>query len=143
MKRFLRLAAATLTLMLGWNAGALASDVVVVVSAHSSVRELSPNQIADIFLGRTRRFPNGERAVPIDQQEGSAAHQAFYSEYVGMSAAQVRANWSKILFTGRGQPPAQLESGAEVKKRIAEDPNAIGYVERNQVDASLRVIAER
>ena len=34
-------------------------EVVPVVSAKSSVTALNPNQVADIFLGKSTRFPDG------------------------------------------------------------------------------------
>lgn len=58
---------------LSLNAGAAAADVVAVVSAKNPVTALSKNQLMDIFLGKTSRFPDGSQAVPIDQVEGAAA----------------------------------------------------------------------
>jgi ABC-type phosphate transport system substrate-binding protein len=119
----------------------VASDVVVaVVSSKSSVTALSRNQVVDIFLGKASRFPDGEQAIPIDQPEGSAARDEFYAKFTGKSAAQIKAHWSKIIFTGRGQPPAEVPGSAEVKKRIVENPKAIGYIERSLVDGSVRVL---
>jgi hypothetical protein len=52
----------------------------------------------------------------------------------------MKAYWSRIIFTGRGQPPKALPNGAEVKKRLVENPTAIGYIDATMVDASLRVL---
>lgn len=119
-----------------------AADVVAVVSSKSSVTALSKNQIVDIFLGKASRFPDGEQAVPIDQGEGSPARDEFYARFTGKSAAQIKAHWSKIIFTGRGQPPKEVANSAEVKKHVVEDPKAIGYIERSFVDDSVRVLLD-
>jgi len=58
--------------------------------------------------------------------KGSAARDEFYLKLAGKSPAQMKAHWSKIIFTGRGQPPRQAGSNAEAKKAIADNPNAIG-----------------
>ena len=131
---------ATFSLMGSFAAGIAAADVVVIVSSTSAITTLSRAQVTDIFLGKVSRFPNGAPAVPIDQEEGSPARDEFYLTYAGKSQAQVKAHWSKIIFTGRGQPPRVAASGEEVKKRIAGDPAAIGYIEEKLVDASVRVI---
>jgi ABC-type phosphate transport system substrate-binding protein len=131
-------ALAALATMLG--AGMACADVVAVVAARNPVTALSKNQVADIFLGKSSRFPDGSVAVPIDQAEGSAARDEFYLAFAGKSAAQLNAHWSKIIFTGRGQPPKEVANGAEVKKRLADNPNGIGYIERSQVDASVKVL---
>jgi ABC-type phosphate transport system substrate-binding protein len=116
------------------------ADVVAVVSAENSVTAVNKSQLADIFLGKTNRFPDGTQAAPIDQAEGSAARNEFYDKIVGKTAAQIKAYWSKIIFTGRGQPPPTVSSSLEMKKRISENPAAIGYLDRSMVDDSLRVV---
>ena len=115
-------------------------DVVPVVSSRSTVTSLTAAQLADIFLGKTSRFPDGTLAVPIDQSEESPARERFYSSFTGKSPAQLKAHWSKIIFTGRGQPPVQAASGIEAKRLIAAIPYAIGYVDAAMVDSSLRVV---
>ncbi|WP_335944193.1 phosphate ABC transporter substrate-binding protein [Pseudomonas sp. G166] len=116
------------------------ADVVVVVATSNPVKALARNQVADIFLGKTSRFPSGGPAVPIDQTESSATRDEFYSTFTGKSASQLKAHWSKIIFTGRGQPPQAVSNSAEVKKRIAENPDSIGYIEANEVDGSVRAL---
>jgi len=118
----------------------LRADVVVVVATSSPVKALARNQVADIFLGKTSRFPDGGQAVPIDQNEDSPIRDEFYSKFTGKSAPQLKAHWSKIIFTGRGQPPLALSGSAEIKKRIAANPDSIGYIEARDVDGSVRAL---
>ncbi len=120
----------------------LANEVVPVVPAGSPVATLSRAQVADIFLGKTNRFPDGSVAVPIDLAEGSAARDEFYARFTGKSPAQVNAHWSKIVFTGRGRPPRVAASEAELKKQLAENPGAIGYLDSALVDRKLRVLPD-
>src|SRR5688572_24835426 len=93
-----------------WTAQAAvrAEDVVPVVSAKSPITALSTAQVADIFLGKTSRFPDGSPAVPLDLAEDSPERDRFYAQYTGKSPAQVKSHWAKIIFTGRGQPPRQV-----------------------------------
>ena len=140
MKRLL-LAIALLGLALGVDATDRPDEVVAVVSAKSPVTTLNPNQVADIFLGKTSRFPDGSEAVPIDQVEDSPARERFYTAFTGKSPAQVKAYWSKIIFTGRGQPPRQVSNSAEARKAVAANPNAIAYIDTSLVDSSVRVLA--
>ena len=128
-------------LALNLRAGVAVADVVAVVSAKNPVATtLSNNQVVDIFLGKVSRFPDGSQAVPIDQAEGSAAREEFYLKFTGKSPAQLKAHWSKIIFTGRGKPPREVANSIEVKKLIAVNPNAIGYIEQSLVDNSVKVL---
>lgn len=116
------------------------NEVVVVISAESSVTEMSRLHLADLYLGRTSRFPNGEPAEPIDQEPGSPDREAFYETYLGRSPAEIKAHWSKIIFTGRGRPPKDAQGSEEIKELVANDPQAIGYIARDLVDDSVRVV---
>lgn len=116
------------------------ADVVAVVSSNSAVTTLSKKQISDIFLGKSARFPDGHPAIPLDQAEGTAVRDEFYASFTGKSAAQIKAHWSKILFTGRGQPPKVASNSDQIKQLLARSPSAIGYIERSAVDSSVRVL---
>ena len=138
LKRFLAAAAIAATPVFG-----LAQEVVPVVSAKSPIAHLDAAQVADIFLGKTSRFPDGSIAMPVDQNEDSPVRDRFYAQFTGKSPAQVKAYWSKIIFTGRGQPPRQAADSTEVKRIVSDNPHAIGYIDASQVDSSVRVLAAR
>jgi ABC-type phosphate transport system substrate-binding protein len=116
------------------------ADVVVVVSARSPITALSKNQLIDIFLGKVSRYPDGTEAMPVDQVEGSGPRDEFYAKTADKSAAQIKAYWSKIIFTGRGQPPPTVSNSVEMKKWIQKNPAAIGYIDRALVDDTVRVL---
>ena len=121
--------------------GAWASaDVVAVVSAKSAVQSLTSDQLADIFLGRVSRFPNGLLALPIDLRDGSPERDQFYARITGKTPAQVKAYWSKIIFTGRGQPPKAVASDLDVKKFVAANVGAIGYIDTALLDDTVRAL---
>lgn len=143
MRYRMQLAIALMLLGTGLAGGSSAQDVVPVVSAKSTVTSLNTAQVADIFLGKTSRFPDGTPAVPIDLGEDSPLREKFYAQFTGKSPAQVKAHWSKIIFTGRGQPPKQVASDIEARKAVAENPNAIAYIDTRLVDPSVRVLAMR
>ena len=119
---------------------AQADDLVVVVSARSPVESLRPDQVAAIFLGQTPRFPNGAVATALDQPIGSGERDQFYLRVTGKTPALLKAHWSKMVFTGRGQPPRELAGSAAVRRAVAEDPNLIGYIEREALDPSVRPV---
>ena len=44
------------------------------------------------------------------------------------------------MFTGKGTPPKEYAGNAEVKKAVAADPKAIGYIDKSAVDDTVKVI---
>lgn len=122
------------------QASPVADTVVVVVSADSPVTEITRLHLADLYLGRTTRFPNGEPAEAIDQGTTSAGRADFYERYIGRSLAEIKAHWSRLIFTGRGRPPRDVTGGEEMRQLVAENPGTIGYLERRLVDGSVRIV---
>jgi ABC-type phosphate transport system substrate-binding protein len=45
-----------------------------------------------------------------------------------------------LIFTGKGTPPKQSGSDADVKALIAKNPNMIGYIDASAVDGSVKVV---
>lgn len=136
-----RLSTSACVLALSIAVSAAVPEVVVVVSTENPVERLSRGELTDIYLGRLEHFPHGERAIPIDQAERSPAHDRFYREYLGRSAPQVKAHWSRLVFTGRGRPPRAVPDGEAVVDAVAGDPRAIGYLAPRLVDHRLRIVA--
>jgi hypothetical protein len=75
-----------------------------------------------------------------DQPEAAGIRGDFYQKATGRSVAQVRATWARITFTGKGTPPKELKSDADVKAFVAADPRAIGYVDASAVDSSVKAV---
>lgn len=132
----------TLFLVVAMFATSANADVVVIVSAKSSVSSLTSEQIAKIFLGKVDSFPDDQEAYPIDQAEGSAIKDEFYSKVAHKSPSQLTAYWAKIIFAGDGRLPKPLDGNVAVKKAVANNPNAIGYIDKSVVDNSVRIILE-
>ncbi len=118
----------------------VAADIVVVVSAQSEVSQLQRIDIENIFFGRNYSFPNGADATPLDLEEGSAERVEFYMKLAGRSPAQVKAFWAKLIFTGRGRPPAVVSDREELIDRLIADPNAIGYIDSSYVDDRVKIV---
>ena len=114
------------------------ADVVVIVSAKSPIKQLSADQASDLFLGKTAEFPNGVKATPLDQSEGSAVRDNFYLKNSGKAPAQMKAHWARMLFTGRGQPPVESGDNDTIKKLVAANPGLIGYIDKDALDSSVR-----
>ena len=119
---------------------AAAGELVAIVSARSTVENLRPEQVAAIFLGQSTRFPDGTVATAVDQPIGSIQRDGFYLRVTGKTPALLKAWWSKMIFTGRGQPPRDLPGNAAVRQAVAGDPGTIGYIDREALDPTVRQV---
>lgn len=111
------------------------AELVIIVNPQNPATRMFPSQAAQFFLGGSVLF------TPVEQPEGSPIRAEFCKKVLEKSPDQVEAVWSKIVFAAKGKPPKQYKSSAEVKKAVAENVNAIGYIEKSAVDDTVKVVA--
>ncbi|KQN79209.1 hypothetical protein ASF04_01570 [Duganella sp. Leaf61] len=126
--------AAVLVAALGAVALPASAEVVVIVSQKNPASRMFSEQASQFFLGKSNLF------TPVDLPESSAVRAEFYKKVADKDTAQVKALWSKLVFTGKATAPKEYASAAEVKKAVAADPKAIGYIEKSAVDDTVKVI---
>ncbi|MTW14400.1 hypothetical protein GM658_27665 [Pseudoduganella eburnea] len=112
---------------------ALAAEIVVIVNPKNPASRMFSEQAAQFFLGKSTLF------TPIEHTEGPLRNE-FSQKVLGKDSSQVKTQWSKLVFTGKGTAPKEYSSSAEVKKAVAADVQAIGYIEKSAVDDTVKVI---
>jgi len=117
-----------------WLAAGAASAADLVVIGNPAAGPLTKDQVADVYLGKNTSL------TPIDQPDGAAVYSEFYRKATGRDIAQVKATWARLVFSGKAQAPQQAADSAAVKKAVAADPKAIGYIEKSAVDGSVKVL---
>ena len=110
------------------------AEVVVVVSAKAAESSMSKDEIAQFFLGKSTAM------TPIDQPESAPIRAEFYKKVTDKDIAQAKALWSKLVFTGKASMPKEAHDSADVKKTLAANPDAIGYIEKSAVDSTVKVV---
>jgi ABC-type phosphate transport system substrate-binding protein len=131
MKQFIKAGLALGALLLVLPATA---EVVVVVNAKASESSMTKDQVSQFFLGKSTAM------TPVDQTENAPARTEFYKKVTDKETSQVKALWSKLVFTGKATMPKEVGDSAAVKKAVAADPKAIGYIDKSAVDASVKVV---
>jgi len=113
---------------------AAASAQAQVVVMNASATALTADQVSNIFLGRSPEFK------PVDLPESNALRATFYKKATDRDVAQVKAVWSRLVFSGKATPPTEVADGAAVKAAVKADPKAIGYIDKAAVDGSVKVV---
>jgi hypothetical protein len=133
-----------LSVVVRWTAAAAAAlacsapalaQVAVVVHPKSALASMTTEQAANVYLGKTP-------AAAANLPEGSPAREQFYTKATGKTSAQVKAIWARLIFSGKAMPPKELGSAVDVKKFVAGDSEAIGYIQKSDIDSSIKVVLE-
>jgi ABC-type phosphate transport system substrate-binding protein len=116
------------------------AEVSVVVHPDNA-NTISNKDVKRIFLGKTKFFPDGSQAMPIIQS-GGATTDDFDAKALKKSDSQLKAYWSKMIFTGKGTKPDSASNDAAVIELVSRNPNVIGYIDSASVVAGIKVVAK-
>jgi hypothetical protein len=95
------------------------------------------------FLKKAARWPEGEQIQPVDLRFGSELREAFSKNILGRSAVAVRNYWQQRIFTGRGVPPPEVSSDADVIGYVRAHRGGIGYVSTGADLGAVKVLPLR
>jgi len=140
MKTLKQFSTAVFMLLLWAGSAPAHAALAIIVHPSNNMSGITADQAADIYLGKSGVFPNGQRVTPVDQGPSSPARLKFYKAVVKKDGSALKVYWSKLLFTGKGQPPREIGDDAEMKSWVASNPDAIGYVDGKFVDSTVKVL---
>jgi ABC-type phosphate transport system substrate-binding protein len=113
------------------------NDIAIITNVNNDNLQISQSEAINIFMGRYRRFSDGSKAIPIDN--GSIKNM-FYMQLVNKSPSEIKAYWATLIFSGRTQPPKDLEDTNHVINAVKQEPQAIAYIPANQVNNKVKVL---
>ena len=135
------LGASLLALCLAAAALPAHADVFVVVPTASTVKAMTQKELVDLYMGRSRAFPDGTFALPFDLPRDDPGRAAFYRALTGMDLAQINSYWSRLMFSGQTLPPQPLPTEAAMVELVKRNPSAVGYMlQEPAADKGLRVV---
>ena len=131
-----RLASVTALLFIASQAMA---EYVVVVNP-SNTANLTKEDVAKLFLAKTKAFPDGSQSKPVNHEENNEARSNFDQSVLEKSPSQMKAYWSRLLFTGKAVPIEEMSSDADIINFISKNPDAIGYIDAANVTPDVKVL---
>lgn len=114
------------------SSAAMAEISIIVNSANNS--NIDKSTISNIFLGKDKSMK------PINLN--GTSKDEFYEKITGKSPSQVKSYWSGLVFTGKGSPPKDIDTPQSVIDYVKSNPDGIGYIPKENVDSSVKVILD-
>ncbi|MEZ5493444.1 MAG: phosphate ABC transporter substrate-binding protein [Pseudomonadales bacterium] len=116
------------------------AEIAVIANKSVAITSIAETQAAAIFLSQLDVLEDGTQLIPVDQKDDQATRTAFYVKVIRKDAAQLNAYWSRMVFSGQGQPPKKVADDAAVLALVRANPNLIGYVDAVSVNNSVKVL---
>ena len=118
----------------------LNAEIAVIGHPDCGLTSLTQQEVKNIFMGRTQYLPNGNFALPIEQQTLRAD---FYYALTERPIEQINAYWARLIFRGQASPPIKLPNTQAIINVIKQNKSAIGYIDAKEVNEEVMKILLR
>ena len=123
------------------TANEVVGEVDVVVNKSNKIGALSREEVRRVFMGERSSWPGGQHIAILMLGPDQPERTVVLREVFKMNESDYTKYFLQAAFTGRVQAaPKEFSSAAQMKARLAANPNAIGYLKKTDVDESMNVL---
>ena len=114
----------------------------VIVNSANPTSTLSKEDLARVYLKKMSTWKTGAPVQVVDLGPKSAVRAEFSTTVLGRDVPTMKNYWQQSLFSGRGVPPIEQPTEAQVVAFVAANPGAIGYVSsETQLPESVKTVS--
>jgi ABC-type phosphate transport system substrate-binding protein len=110
-----------------------------VVIAHPSVGALNASTLQRLYTGRAIEV-DGRPVTVVNAPAGSPLRARFLESVLEMDDQKYIAYWIVRRHIGKGAPPPELKTAAEVIEFVRQTPGGIGYIAASDLRPGLNVV---
>jgi ABC-type phosphate transport system substrate-binding protein len=113
---------------------AVKASVSIIVNQGVQVDEASLRDLRAIYSMK-KRFWTSQQAITVYVLSNDhSLHNEFCKKQLGIFPNQLESIWYRQVYTGTGKAPLTVSSKAEMIKKVAATPGAIGYIDNNNIE---------
>jgi len=120
--------------------GAWAGAVVVI--GHGNVRKLDAGTVQRIYTGKVIEV-DGVAVQPANLKAGQPLRQRFLNDYLQQADDAYIGYWTVRRYIGKGAPPREFASVAEVLAYVNATPGAVAYLDEADVPPAANIVLRR
>ncbi|ABA57653.1 conserved hypothetical protein [Nitrosococcus oceani ATCC 19707] len=112
----------------------------VVVNSDVPETNLTRGALRAIFSMRLRTWPDGSLIKVFVLSDNSPLHIQFSKKILNIFPYQLRRTWDRLVYSGTGQAPIEVNSIKEMGSRVASTSGAIGYLPTENSNSQVRTV---
>jgi ABC-type phosphate transport system substrate-binding protein len=133
--------AATFLMLPIQRAGAGDEEIDVVVNKDNPTSALDVGEAKKIFMGDKSTWSNGKRITILMLAPGQPERSVVLRDIFKMSEADYGKYFMQAAFQGKvAAPPKDIASASDMKRALAGNVGAVGYVKKSDVDDTVKVV---
>ncbi|MGR9045357.1 MAG: substrate-binding domain-containing protein [Gammaproteobacteria bacterium] len=114
--------------------------VIPVINPNSSQTSISRNGLSAIFKMRLRHWKDGSPVTVFVLGDENPLHKLFCKQILNVFPHQMRRSWNKLVFSGTGQAPIQVNNQEEMIQKISTTPGAVGYLNPQDLTDDISIL---
>ncbi|MDD2775661.1 MAG: hypothetical protein PHU06_06880 [Gallionella sp.] len=116
---------------------AQAGDIVII--GNSNVGKLDAVSVQRLYTGKAIEM-EGSHITAVNLTSGSLRDR-FLRRFLNQDDNKYIAYWTVRRFSGKGIPPQELSSTADVINFVKSTPGGIGYIDESEIKPGMNVVA--
>lgn len=140
--RALALAGVALGLTCALRSTSLADgeQFVVIVHPENPAEEIDRDFLRNAYLKKSTEWGDGTTIRPVDLTTSYSAREQFTRQVIRKTPAQLKSYWNQRIFSGKGVPPPEAGSTADLIAYVLSEEGAVGYLPANVDPGDAKVI---
>lgn len=110
-----------------------------VIIAHPGMPAFDLTTLQRIYTGKVVEV-GGVRVTPLNLPPGNALRAEFLERYLNQDDAKYIGYWTVRRYVGKGTPPRELSSTAQILDFISKTAGTIGYIDDADVNSDVEVL---
>jgi len=111
------------------------SAAAVIIIGHTSVPKLDEATLQKIFTGKIIDV-SGVNVIAVNAQVNHPSRTRFLQQYLNQNEEKYTAYWTVRRYIGKGTPPKEFASSAEIIQFVMSTPGAVGYIDEADAKGS-------
>jgi len=126
------------TVMAAGYARSAFAEVAVVVNKANPATTVTKGALGRYFLKKTTMWDTDIKIAPVDLPATDPVREEFSRTILGRTPRGVESHWISQSLLGGKSAPEVVNNSTLVKKYVAADPGAIGYINISDLDDSVK-----
>jgi hypothetical protein len=116
------------------------SLLVPFVNQQVSQDTISINGLGAIFKMRLHKWDDDTAVTVFVLKDDNPMHESFCKIILNVFPHQMRRVWDRLVFSGSGQAPIQLDTKEEMIEKLSSTVGAIGYLRLTDITDGIKVL---
>jgi ABC-type phosphate transport system substrate-binding protein len=113
---------------------------IIVVHPDNPITTVERDFLRDAYLKKATDWGGGATIRPVDLATRFAVRDAFTHEVLRKTPSQLRKYWNQQIFSGKGTPPVEAGTLAELLAYVVATPGAVGYLPAGASPGRAKVV---